>query len=216
MSQADTAGLSVQGDVVDRGGNLATRKPATIMQLLEQKKDAMAAVATQHLTPEKLIRIFGAAQSRVPKLAQCTPTSVLLAAMTCSELGLVPSSLGTAYLVPYGTECTLIIGYRGFIELARRSGKIVSIQSAVVREGDEFEYEYGLEDKFRHKIKSAPGAAITHVWCLARFKDGGHHLEVMTVEEVNYIRARSKAKDSGPWVTDFGEMWKKTCVRRAS
>jgi recombination protein RecT len=198
------------------GAPLAHR-PArqTVMDLVLAKKDAIAAVATKHLTAEKLIKCVGVAMARTPKLAQCTPMSLLNAVMTCAELGLTPNNgLGSVYLIPYGQECQLIIGYRGMCELARRSGQITTIEANVVRMGDEFKWEYGVETKFRHRPKGDSAGEITHAWALARFRQGGHQLVVLTRGEIDAIRRRSKASGSGPWVTDFGEMAKKTAVRR--
>lgn len=195
--------------------------PRTMADLLMSKKEAMAAVATRHLSPEKLIKIVGVTMSRVPKLAQCTPLSTLSAVMTCAELGLAPSTLGTAYLIPYENrknntvECQLIVGYRGLIELARRSGFITTIQAEVVREGDAFDLEYGTVGAvFKHVPKSKADARIIGAWALARFKDEGHQFVYMTRDEIDAIRGRSRAGNNGPWVSDFGEMAKKTVLRR--
>lgn len=197
------------------------RQPTTIGELLESKKGSLALVATRHLTPEKLIKIVGVMMSRVPKLGHCTPMSVLTCVMTCAELGLAPSTLGTAYLIPYenrkaGTlECQLIIGYRGLMELARRSGFITTIQAEVVREGDVFELEYTTDGTaFKHTPKAGPEAKVIGVWALAKFRDEGHQFAYMTRAEIDSIRNRSKSGQNGPWVTDFGEMAKKTVLRR--
>ncbi len=55
---------------------------------------------------------------------------------------------------------------------------------------------------------------LTHVYMVAHFKDGGHYIDVMTRAEVEKVRQRSKAKDSGPWVTDYEAMARKSVVRR--
>ncbi|HRQ73375.1 MAG TPA: recombinase RecT [Phycisphaerales bacterium] len=198
------------------------REPAGggIRGLLEAKRQAMAAVATAHLTPEKLIKIVGVAMSRTPDLMRCTPMSVLNAVMTLAELGLAPNTLGSAYLIPFrngrtGTyECQLIVGYRGLVELARRSGTISTIHAEVVRDGDEWELEFGLDAKLRHVPRAAQDAKIRLAYAIARFKDGSHQIAVMTKDEIDAIRKRSKAAGSGPWVSDYAEMAKKTVLRR--
>ena len=203
-------------------------KATKFRELLMSRVQSIAAVATRHLTAEKLVKIMGTAASRTPKLLDCTPQSILLSVMTLSELGLMPGTLGTAYLIPFnnkkkrpdGTwysemECQLIIGYRGLITLARRSGEISTVMAEVVREGDVFEFEYGLDMKFRHvpKLDNAK-ARVTHVWAMATFRDGGKQFIVMTRGEVDAVREMSKAKDSGPWVDHPIEMAKKTAIRR--
>ena len=180
----------------------------------------MAAVATAHLTPEKLIKIVGVAMSRTPKLAECSPMSVLSCVMTLAELGLAPNTLGTAYLIPFNNrqagvmECQLVIGYRGLVELARRSGQLSSLQAEVVREADEWELEFGLDAKLRHVPKGNMKSPIARAYAIARFKDGAHQVAVMEREEIDAIRKQSKAGGGGPWKDHYAEMAKKTVIRR--
>ena len=107
----------------------------------------MVKVLPKNLSPERMARIALTEYRKNKKLQECAPASFMGALMKCSELGLEPaSSLGHAYLVPYGTECQLIVGYRGFMHLARKSGKIKNMYARVVRDGDFFNYEYGIHD----------------------------------------------------------------------
>lgn len=201
-------------------GTLPTRsngdiKTGTVKNLFEAARSRIEEVAPKHLSPDRLMRVALMTISRTPKLAECTPHSLLNAFMTATQLGLeVGGVLGEAYLVPYKTEATFILGYRGMINLARRSGQIISIEAQVVREGDLFDFEYGLEMRFRHQPKAEVDQPITHAWALARFRDGGHQLDVMTIRDIEAIRKRSRSSTNGPWVTDFAEMAKKTVVRR--
>lgn len=195
--------------------------PLTVRSLMSGAKlDELKKVCARGANAEKMLKMFAIASSRVPKLLECTPLSMLDAMVRCAELGLMPSTLGTAYLIPFenrraGTvECQLIIGYRGLVELARRSGQISTIQAGVVREGDLFDFSYGVETTFKHIPKGNFKSKITHVWALAKFNAGGHQLEVMTIDEVEAIRSRSRAGQNGPWMTDYGEMCKKTALRR--
>lgn len=195
--------------------------PQTIKDLLEAAKPKIASVIPRHLDPERLMRVALVTISRSPMLAQCTPESLLMCFMQGAELGLsFGTAIGEAYLVPFRnnktnrTEATFIVGYRGLAALARRSGTVQTIQAEVVRTGDEFDWEYGLSPKLRHKPTGNTAADITHAWACVTLKDGGQQFVVLSVSEVNGIRARSKARDSGPWVTDFPEMAKKTAFRR--
>src|SRR5690349_18973964 len=117
-----------------------------LQQLLESRKQAMAMVLPKHLSPDRLIKIALVAISKVPKLLDCNQESVLRSVMTAAELGLdCGGALGGAYLVPYGNDCQLIIGYRGMIDLARRSGEIVSIEARVVWKNDKFDVKFGTD-----------------------------------------------------------------------
>ena len=191
-------------------------KQQTVMDLLEKAKGSIAAVLPKHLTVERLTKVALSATARKPELLACTPMSLVKAVMQGAELGLeVGGLLGDAYLVPYGTEATLIVGYRGLVKLARQSGALTSIEAYTVHEKDSFELEYGLEPRLVHKpFMVGPRGEVIAVYAIARFKDGGHQVDVMTKAEVDAIRNRSQASKSGPWVTDYAEMAKKTVVRR--
>ena len=182
-------------------------------------KQKVALTLPKHLTADRFVRVALSALGRVPKLLQCTPESVLRCMMTCSELGLEPD--GRRYhLIPFENrrtgqcECTGIIDYKGLVELAMNSGTVSSLFAQTVCEQDEFSYDTG---EVRHTIDFRnPRGAMFAVYCVVKFKDGGKHTEVMTKVDVDRIRSRSKAAGSGPWVTDYEEMSKKTVFRRAS
>src|SRR5690606_35183329 len=111
-------------------------------------------------------------------------------------------------------ECTFIPGYRGFLDLARRSGQIVSLVARAVHENDFFEYEFGLTENITHKPCMTDRGALIAVYAIAILKDGGHQFEVMSKSEVDEIRKQSKSQNNGPWVTHYEEMAKKTVLRR--
>jgi recombination protein RecT len=212
------------------GGELADQRGAeTLGDLLERKKASMAAVLPKHLNPDRLIKIALVAVSRSKKLMEATPYSVLQSVMTAAQLGLdCGGALGSAYLVPFNrnqkdeggrwlktVECQLIIGYRGMIDLARRSGQISSIEARVVWENDKFDIKYGMETTFTHipTLEGDPGK-LRLVYGVAKLKDGGTQFELMTRAQIDAVRSRSKSKDDGPWVTDYPEMARKTVVKR--
>lgn len=196
----------------------------TLATLLQKQKSAIEAALPRHLSADRMLRIALTEIRKNQDLASCEPMSFLGAVVQSAQLGLEPgSALGHAYLVPFFNrhtdrrEVQLIVGYRGMLDLARRSGQIVSLSVHAVLEGDKFEFELGLEEKLKHipsKERVAKERRLVAVYAIARLKDGGHQLEVMTREEVEAIRKRSKSSDTGPWKTDFDEMAKKTVIRR--
>jgi recombination protein RecT len=176
-------------------------------------RQQVALVLPRHVTPERFVRVAISALGRVPKLAQCTPESVMKCMMTCSELGIEPDGR-RAHLIPYKDQCTLILDYKGLVELAKRSGDVSSIFAQTVCDNDFFEYNTG---EVTHKIDFKKDRGTMYaVYCVVLFKDGGKHTEVMTKAEIDRIRQRSRASGNGPWVTDYDEMAKKTVFRRAS
>lgn len=211
------------------GSAAVAAKPADpVAAMIEKMKPQMALALPKHVTAERMARIVLTEIRRVPKLAECGRDSLLGAVMTCSQLGLEPgNSLGHAYLLPFerrskvngqwqtvGIDCQLIIGYRGMIDLARRSGQIVSLTARTVMENDKFSYRYGLDETIEHIPSDGERGAMTHVYSVAKLKDGGVQFEVMSRADVERVRAGSKAKDNGPWVTHFEEMARKTAIRR--
>ncbi len=192
--------------------------PVTLRDLLEKARPSIMRVLPKHLNADRLIKIALVSVSKTPKLQQCTAGSVLASVMAAAELGLdCGGNLGSAYLVPYGTECTLIIGYRGLIDLARRSGEVESIEARAVYKGDEFEYEEGLNPVLRHKPKLdriADPAELVGVYFIAKmFGSPRPIIDYMSKGEVDAIRNAAKAK-YGPWVEHYVEMAKKTMIRR--
>lgn len=123
--------------------------------------------------------------------------------------------LGYAYLIPYKGVATLIPGYKGLLDLARRSGRIISIEARVVHAKDRFRFAFGLKPVLEHTpTQDADSGELTAAYAVAHLKDGGQQWEVMWKREIDAIRQRSRASSSGPWVTDYEEMAKKTVLRR--
>src|SRR5262245_730256 len=79
----------------------------------------------------------------------------------------------------------LVPGYRGFIALARNSGEIISINAQAVHRNDRFKFAYGLAERLEHVPAAGDRGDITHFYAYAKFKDGGHHFDVMSRGEVD-------------------------------
>lgn len=203
-----------------------TAKTGTMLDIVRSKsfQAQMALALPKSMTAERLTRIVMTECRKVPALMQCNQESFFGAVLQCAQLGLEPgSALGHCYLLPFGNgksrdgrpNCQLIIGYRGMIDLARRSGQIVSINSYCVHEADEFEYELGLHPDIHHRPSPlAERGPVTYVYAVAVLKGGGVQFEVMSRAEIEAVRAQSKAGKSGPWVTHWDEMARKTVVRK--
>jgi recombination protein RecT len=205
-----------------KGNDLQVAGPAMrVKQALERKAADLAAVLPRHMTPEKQIQVVTTLVYRTPKLQECDPLSIVAAVMEASELGLSLSrSSGEAYLVPYwnkGAGCNeaqFQPGYRGLVKLAYQSGAIAYAQARLVRPGDEFSVVYDPDLVFRHAPRFPAEGEPDQVYAIVKLANGERMVEVMTLGEVERVRARSKSKDSGPWVTDYDEMAKKTPLKR--
>lgn len=190
---------------------------------LAKAAPAIKDVVPKHLTPERMIKLVAASASRQPEILECTPLSIVQSLIIASSAGLeLNTPLGMAYLVAYKNnktqtrEAQLIIGYRGLLELARRSGMLSSIEAHVVHERDGFEIKFGFDPKLDYEpyLGAGDAGAPIAVYAAAHLKDGGRQMEVMRIADVEKIRARSKAGNYGPWVTDYEEMCKKTVLKR--
>lgn len=198
------------------------KKPLTIRDQLESPAFAAQVAKTlpKHLTSERFIRVACTAMMRTPKLAQCEQVSFFNALLTLSQLGIEPDGR-RAHLIPFEnrkrgvTEVQLIVDFKGLVELAIRSGSVANIHADVVCVSDDFEYNCGEIAKHRINFKE-PRGEMYAAYATCTFKDGTKKCEVMSKVEIDGIRSRSRAGQSGPWVTDYNEMAKKTVFRRLS
>lgn len=193
----------------------------TIAQLIDRQRSEIARALPKHMDADRLARIATTTIKTTPALLECTASSLLGALMLSAQTGLEPGPLGHAYLVPRRIkgvmECQWLLGYKGIIELARRSGQIVSIEAREVCERDQFEFAYGLEERLVHEpYMGGERGPIVAFWGLAKFTDGGHYFLVMSKADVDKAKERSDAgkKGFGPWVTDYAAMGRKTVIRR--
>jgi recombination protein RecT len=195
---------------------LTTTEPKGLKALVNSDKmrEQFALALPKHLTAERFCRIAITALTRTPKLQECTPESFMKCLLDLSALGIEPDGR-RAHLIPYGKECTLILDYKGIAELVMRSGLVSSIHADKVCENDSFTVDRGRITSHAIEYKEPRGKAYAY-YVIVQFKDGTEKNEVMTRDECEAIRKRSKAGSSGPWVTDFDEMAKKTVFRRAS
>ncbi|KPJ34710.1 recombinase RecT [Burkholderia multivorans] len=206
----------------------------SVKQFFESQKATLAAVLPRHVSPDRMLKIALGALRTTPKLMECTVESLMGAVVQCSQLGLEPNTpLGHAYLIPFEkkkkvggewvtekVETQIVIGYKGLIDLARRSGQVVSIAAHAVHEHDHFDYAFGLDEKLEHKPAMSARGRVIAFYAVAKLVGGGHAFEVMSAEQVNEIRdasqnykfARDKSKTV--WGQHYEEMGRKTVLRR--
>lgn len=206
----------------------------SVKQFFESQKATLAAVLPRHVSPDRMLKIALGALRTTPKLMECTVESLMGAVVQCSQLGLEPNTpLGHAYLIPFEkkkksgnqwvtdkVETQIVIGYKGLIDLARRSGQVVSIAAHAVHEGDTFDYAYGLDEKLEHKPAMSNRGRVIAFYAVAKLVGGGHAFEVMSAEQVNEIRDASqnykfaRDKEKTVWGQHYEEMGRKTVLRR--
>lgn len=214
--------MSDLADKVDRAQRgeverAPARQPQTIDVVARKLRDAeqqFAAALPSSIPAQQFVRILVTEVRRNPKLAKCKPDSLLGAAMLCAQHGLSPGPLGHVFLVPRGSEVTFQLGYKGMIELATRSG--IAIEGHTVREGDEFEVEFGTGGFIRHRPRfdgSQLGSAYAW-WAIGKHVDGREWREALGRPQVEHYRSKSQTPNAGAWQTDYDAMALKTVVRR--
>lgn len=213
--------------------SVSVRDVATVRELLmnDGAKKQLSAVASHTLRPERMMRVISTALRTNELLGKCDPLSFLGAMMTCASLGLEPNTpLGHAYLIPFknrkkgSVEVQLIIGYKGLLDLARRSGHIHSIHADVVYSDDTlWEFEYGSQQRLRHMPGPREGEKL-YAYAYASLKDGGEAFIVLPWSHVLKIRDGSQGyqtalrydKTATPWIKYEDEMAAKTAIRALS
>lgn len=149
--------------------------------------------------------------------SKCDSRTVIRTLMKASYLGLDFSN-GECYAIPYGTQCQFQTDYKGEIKLCKRysSNPIQDIYAKVVCTGDKFEevIENGKQ-YFNFRPKTFSNGEIIGAFAVVLYKDGSMMYDTMSKEEIEHTRQTfSKAKDSKAWKESYGEMCKKTVLRR--
>ena len=194
---------------------VAEKKGKTIFDVIQSGAKQFATALPKHINSDRFVRIAITTIRQNPKLAQCNQESLLGALMVSAQLGLEPGVLGQCYLIPYGRECQFQIGYKGMIELLRRSGQLKDIYAYSVYENDEFEMTYGLNRDLKHKPNLQNKGNFIGCYCVAVLKDDARAFEYMTKEEIEaHGKKFSKTYGNGPWKTDFEAMAHKTVVKK--
>lgn len=182
------------------------------------------------MTPEELFSVAVGAVMKTPLLLQCSQESLVNSLMQAARLGLRPDGLlSEGWLIPRynrhtkGYEASFQTGYRGLEMLMRRAGarKIVT---RLVYEGEPFSVAYGFDERIDHVPMMGPefdrsDERVTHAYAWMTDVNGEHSFEVMTKAELDTVRDQHGARNrdgklTGPWVSDPGEMRRKTVLRR--
>ena len=168
----------------------APKAELDVIGLIQRNKPELQKLLGSALTVEQFETAAMTYLRLQPKLYECNPLSVVGGLRLGAQLGLALGPLGHFYLVPFKGEAVFILGYRGMVELAYRSGLVKDVKAALVHEGDSFTFTYGTTPQLHHTPSGPPAEReVTHVYAVARLK-------------------------SGPWETHWPDMALKTAARR--
>lgn len=152
------------------------------------------------------------------KLVEADRGSLFLSITRAAQDGLLPDGRESALVIFKRKDGTREVVYMpmigGFRKIAAEHGWTIDTQ--VVYEHDEFDYELGASPRLRHKPPklSEPRGRLIGAYARGVHDDGRQQVEVMTAEQVAKVRAVSRAKDYGPWKDWEERMWEKTAGRR--
>ncbi len=192
----------------------------SIRDLIERMEPELVRSLSNPQAAQALMRHYLTSIRLTPALLECSTESLLAGLLLSAQVGLEPGPLGHVYLVPFGRECSWILGYTGIIELARRSGAVADLSSELVWDCDVYERPWrnqtGVHFEYRpgEPSKRTEVVAVLVTW---RELSGGKWFpRALDVPPSRIERARkaSRAK-SGPWFTDPDAMGRKTGIRAA-
>lgn len=190
---------------------------ASVRELLEREQPELERVLPEHVSAEAFTRSVLAELRRSPLLYDCEPEQIVSAMLLATQLGLEPGPLGLVYLVPAAPAVEFVIGYRGYLDLAYRSGYVKDVSASLVYAGEPFTWRKGTRPFLDHEpqLRDGPRETVA-AYAVARLRTGGTVFEVIGPAEWEAARHASErgSKLDGPWNTDRGAMIRKTAVRR--
>jgi recombination protein RecT len=193
-----------------------------IRSTVNRMSNQFGAVLPPHIPVERFVRTVQTAVATTPALVDCDRNSLYAAAMKAAQDGLLPDGREGA-IIPRNGKAAWQPMVAGIMKKVRNSGEISTWAVHTVHENDAFDYQLGDEEFLRHKPALRDRGEITGAYSIVRMKDGEISREYMGIDEIHAIRNRSdgylyavRNKKQNPWITDPGEMCKKTVTRRHS
>lgn len=204
-----------------------------ITQLLNSYRVQIGKLLPNFIRPDAFISSVLTYILKNPELMDCSRRSILGCALKLAQFGLMPDEVtGEAYLSSElnhrtkARECTFIIGYKGLIALAKRSGQVQNVETEVVyganeNDGDYFDYDLGLNKKLEHKpVGLDDQSRITHFYAIMYLPSGATSFKVLTRKSVEKVRDEALinkapgSKSHTIWTKKFDEMGMKTAIRK--
>jgi recombination protein RecT len=203
-------------------------------ELIELRPE-LEKVLPAHVSVDKFLRVVMTAISQNPDLYRADRRSLFTSCVKCATDGLVPDGREAALVIFNSKDRSLDANGKrverwikkvqympmvfGILKKVRNSGELQSITANVVLERDQF--RYWVDDTGEHvthepNVLEAERGKLIAVYAIAKTKDGGVYVEVMTRGQIEQVRAVSRAKDDGPWKDWYDEMARKSVIRRLS
>lgn len=222
VAQRETAAERGRREELMELRNLAADRVDQMQKMMPQMEPWLRQAG---LSPEAFISAFRLAMAKSPKIARCTPASLILACMDCARVGLQPDGEKGA-LVPFKNrenggqlEATFIPMYKGYLDIIYRTGLISAVTCQAVFEGedDPAYLRYSIGDDpfvdFSPPINRDETKKIVAAFATAKaMSGGGKWVEVIGEKGLQKISAVNKAEGVGKnWPS---EMARKAPLRR--
>lgn len=201
----------------------ARRAPAqhTYQEVIDEFRSPNGSKVLRMMFPTKreqdrfLSVVFSLLARQTDVLERATPMSIVDAIKTAAAMGLEPGTADGS-LVVYGTTATFLPQYQGYLRRIRNSGYVQDVDCQLVYENDEFQLQFGTDPSIYHKPDLTERGSYRGVYAWALMNSGLKIIDYMTVAEVDAIRDQYGNKRGGAWLTAYGEMARKTVIRRLS
>jgi len=194
---------------------VAEHRPSNFEIELAQYEPQFAAALPSHITPEKFRRVVVTAINSNPDLVKADRRSLFTSCIKAAQDGLFPDGRDAA-LVIFGDKVQYMPMIHGIRKRMRNTGEVKSADAYVVFSKDHFDYELGDNPHIEHKPALIDRGDAIGAYAIIKLTNGEILREFMSKAEIEKVRAVSRAKSNGPWVSWWEEMARKTVLRRCS
>lgn len=149
-------------------------------------------------------------------LEKVTAASLIDAIREAAALDLEPTGiLGEAWIVRHGNKAVLRVGWRGFLKMIRRDPDMRMVDCQLVYENDYFNIQLGTQPLIEHiPTQDVERGNYKGAYAWAKTRNSDLYIEWMTTADIEEVKKRSQSGDRGPWKDWWGEMARKSVVRR--
>jgi len=195
--------------------NALTARRGELTRTLEGKVQEFAKALPHRIDPERFVRVALTAIVHDEKLMRCSTESLYLALLDSARTGLMPDGTEAA-IIPYGNTAEFQEMWQGIARLMMRHGNARKVEARVVKDGDDFDYGYGLTPYLDHKPAATDGRGeTTYAYAIAWLDNGETVFDVIDRDELDRIQAQAEKKKPSPaWQNYPDEMRRKTVVKR--
>ena len=187
-----------------------------IRLVIDKMSNQFKMALPSHIPTERFVRVIMTTIQTKPELLEADRRTLYAAIIRAAQIGLLPDGNESA-IVTFKGQCQLMPMIAGIQKLIRNSGELASLDALCVYSKDKFTYRPGIELVPIHEPDwFGDRGEMIGCYAVAKMKDGAAYCEIMNLEQIQRIRAVSRSSGSGPWVTWFEQMARKSVIRRLS